>query len=90
MYSSGDKLRVEIAKDNDADYKKRYTSSAIAFDDTWHHVAFTFSDGILKLYIDGVEDTNVTKDYDKSVSYLYSTIDSYRCLIDCIIVFINY
>jgi hypothetical protein len=47
-----------------------------AFDDAWHHIAFTFDSGTLKLFVDGVEDVNPTKTNDHAISSLHdSTAD---------------
>lgn len=62
--SATTKMRVIAV--NDGSYTANngtldFYSSVTAWDNTWHHVAFTFDHGLLKLYIDGVRDTNVTK-----------------------------
>lgn len=43
---------------------KDYRTSVVVFDDAWHHVAFTYAANVLKLYVDGVQDTGaiVTSD----------------------------
>ena len=52
---------------------KRYDSSVDIADDEWHLVTFTFSSDVLKLYIDGVEDTGVNKLTDGTVNTLFSS-----------------
>ena len=43
---------------------KLYLTSEVFLDGTWHHFAFTWGDSTLKIYIDGAEDTSVTKSVD--------------------------
>lgn len=66
-FSVTDKLLVQVLE-LDASAYKQYESSVTAFDSTWHYVGFTFSSGTLKLYVDGVEDTSVTKRADGAVT----------------------
>nr|QNT35644.1 hypothetical protein GNCGGNMO_00006 [uncultured Methanosarcinales archaeon] len=54
---------------------KLYTTSISVLDGTWHHISFTFTSNTLKIYVDGVEDTGVTKTTDNTVSSLYSSSD---------------
>jgi hypothetical protein len=54
-----------------ASHLKKYKSSLTAFDGTWHHVAFTFDEGVLTLFVDGVEDTNPTKVEDGAFTSLH-------------------
>ena len=56
-----------------AAHRKSYYSSIIAFDDSWHLVGFTFDTGTLKLFIDGVEDTNLTKIYDDAITTIHNS-----------------
>lgn len=39
----------------------------------WHMVGFTFSSGVLKIYVDGVEDTNINKVLDDASSIFNGT-----------------
>ena len=75
IVNANGKLRVMLSDDGsfDAGHRKQYTSSVTAFDDSWHHVAFTFDCGVLKLYVDGVEDTCVTKDHDDAIQTLHNS-----------------
>ena len=60
--------RVEIS--NDLTNFKTYSSSVTVNDGQWHHLAYTFDatgNGTLKLYVDGVEDTSVTKTLDANL-----------------------
>ena len=68
------KLRVAVSDDgsyNSTHCKQYYTTSIIA-DDSWHYVGFTFNNGILKLYIDGV-DAEVIKTWDPAITSIYNT-----------------
>jgi len=74
--STNDKLRMLISADGLAvgiGNDKEYQSSITILDGTWHQVAFTFTANILKLYIDGVEDTSVNIITDDVVNTLFST-----------------
>ncbi len=70
-----DKLRIIISNDgrHHVETNKRYMSSITAFDNTWHHVAFTFTNNTLKLYVDGAEDLNPVKYPDAEVLNLYES-----------------
>ena len=71
------KMRIDISDDGtyDAGHRKRYDSSIDVFDNNWHYVVFTFDD-TLRMYIDGQEDTNLTKVYDDAITSLHdSTVD---------------
>ena len=75
MQQSGgeDKIRVMVANTGDGSADKVYVSSVAVYDDAYHKVTFTFNEGVLKLYIDGSEDTDVTKDRDDSFSTLHDS-----------------
>jgi len=62
------KWKVIITADGTANNMKRYTSSGVIMDGSWHHIAFTFDSGALKLYTDGVEDASPTKTDDDAVA----------------------
>lgn len=67
------KLLVFISADGGAVNVKNYSSSVTGLSDgLWHHVAFTWSSGTLKLYIDGVEDTSPTKTTDAAITTIYN------------------
>ncbi len=73
--------RLGVILSNDGRYttgtRKTYFSSITAFDNTWHHVAFTFTSNTLKLYVDGAEDPNPTKSHDDPITTLHeSTADA--------------
>jgi len=65
------KLTVYLSS-NGSTIHKQYNSAATITDDVWHHIAFTFDAGTLKLYIDGVEDTP-TKVSDLACASLYNS-----------------
>lgn len=70
-----DNIRVLL---HDAVVVKAYTTSLTVLDDTWHHFAFVY-DGSeptadqLKVYVDGVHDTGVTKTTDDAATTLNTT-----------------
>jgi len=57
----------------DAGHAKYYVSSIVSLDNIWHLVGFTFDAGTLKLYIDGVEDTNPTKTEDDAITTIHNS-----------------
>jgi hypothetical protein len=67
--SPGDKVTVCVT-DNQTTSKDYFTNS-IVFDNNWHHIGFTWNNGILKLYVDGVE-VAVTKSHDDAIVTLYN------------------
>lgn len=70
-----DKLYISISDDGTfgVGHKKRYYSSVHVFDDVWHLICFVFDAGTLKLYIDGVEDTNITKEFDDAITTIHNS-----------------
>ena len=82
MYSAGegvsDKLKVVVSDNgqySEPGHRKTYRTTTTAFDNTWRFVGFTFDgpNSNLKLYVDGTEDTNVTKIYDDPISEIYNS-----------------
>ena len=72
--SDTDKLKVLLSSNGSfSTDRKSYISSITVLDGTWHLVGFTFTSNILKLIIDGVEDTLVTKAQDTTVNSLYNS-----------------
>ncbi len=74
------KARINVSATGgpyDSSNVKEWNTSYTVLDGNWHHVAFTYlagsPDGVLKVYVDGVEDTNVTRSYNPNVPSLYST-----------------
>lgn len=71
--SSGE-LSVAISDDGTglAGHMKHYISSITAFDNIWHLVGFTFDAGTLKLFVDGLEDTSITKPTDDPITTIHN------------------
>jgi hypothetical protein len=71
----GDQVQVYISDDGSfgVGHRKQYLSSVSPIvDGAWHHFAFTFASGALKLYMDGVEDTTPTKTVDDAITTIYA------------------
>jgi parallel beta-helix repeat protein len=73
--TDGDKLEVIITDDGfgNPGHSKDYISSVAMLDNTWKHVAFTFNNGALSLYINGIKDTNVNKLFDDPIISIFSS-----------------
>jgi hypothetical protein len=56
--STGAKIRVNVRDDNNVTRLSNVTSTGNAFDNTWHHIAWTDTNGAAKLYIDGNLDSS--------------------------------
>lgn len=69
-YTGGTKLMVFLSDDGGI-AKKVYRTSSDLGDGNWHSFAFTWNSGTLKLFVDGTEDTSVSKLTDTSMSSLY-------------------
>jgi len=57
-----------------AGHLKYYITSIDVVDGNWHYFGFTFSSGVLKLYVDGIQDTAVAKTYDDAITAIYSSL----------------
>jgi len=69
-----DVIRVLVSDDgNYAGHSKDYTSSIVVFNNTWHLIGFIFDAGTLKLFVDGVEDTNPTKSSDDAITTIHNS-----------------
>ena len=68
-------MRILISDDGtfDVGHRKNYFSSIVAFDNTPHQIGFTFDAGALKLYVDGIEDTNPTKTSDDAITTIHNS-----------------
>lgn len=66
-------LRVILSDDGtlSSGHNKQYRSSIVIGDDIWHRIGFTWNAGTLKLYIDGVEDTVITKSVDDPITSIH-------------------
>ena len=62
------KMKVLVTEDHVFTNYKVYKGSVDCIDGTWHHIAFTWDNGVLKLYVDGVEDTVITKQQDDAMT----------------------
>ena len=57
--------KVEVIIDNLGDgltARKNYKSLTSILDNRWHYVGFTWNNGTLKLYVDGLEEKNIVHD----------------------------
>ncbi len=71
LLRSGDVAAKWSANISGGGNNKRWSSSVTVFDNTWHHVAYTFSSGTLAMYNDRVLDTGPpTKTVDGAVASL--------------------
>ena len=67
--TNGKKLMVYITGDGTGNVTiKRYYGTTDVSDGTWHHVAFTWGNGTLKLFVDGSEETTTKVDDDTMTS----------------------
>lgn len=64
---------IEVNLYDGTNIQKLYKSSAIFFDGTWKHFAFTFASNVLKIYVNGAEDTGVDKAQDGTLNSWPST-----------------
>lgn len=73
MWLHPTRFQIQLSKDGTwtAGNQKQYFAS-ITWDDTWHHIGFTWSSGTLKLYIDGAEQS-VTKSKDDSYTTIHDS-----------------
>ena len=71
--AAGSGARVVLSSDGGLVNVKDYTTAAAVFDNTWHSVIFTFTGGVLRVYVDGVEDAAVTKTTDATVASLFNS-----------------
>jgi hypothetical protein len=71
--NSSNKFQVSLSTNGilSASTGKIYTTASTYTNDVWYHVVFTFSDNILKIYIDGAEDTPYTKTFDATFSTIH-------------------
>jgi hypothetical protein len=61
----GTPSRLEIIIDHEGDgltTKKNYRSTSLLLDNKWHYVGFTWNNGILNLYFDGIQENNILYD----------------------------
>ena len=59
---------------SDAGHRKSYIgTSLIAFNNEWHLVGFTWNFGVLKLYVDGKEETGINPYADDPITTIYNS-----------------
>lgn len=70
---------IEVVVSNDGSFSaghyKLYYSSLTILENQYNSVGFTFDKGILKLFINGVEDPNPTKVNDDAITTLHNSTD---------------
>ena len=68
------KVRVSLNQGGGNFFGKQYETTANLCDNTWHHLVASFdsSGSSLGIYVDGVEDTTVTKLVDDAMTNLYT------------------
>ena len=71
--TNGKKLMIYLSADGDGlNPIKRYYGTTDVSDGTWHHVAFTWDNGTLKLFVDGSEETTI-KEVDHSMTTILNS-----------------
>ncbi|NCC71368.1 LamG domain-containing protein, partial [bacterium] len=50
---------------------KQYITTSTFNDNIWHHIGFTWNSGVLKVYVDNIEQT-VTKAYDFDFTSIFN------------------
>lgn len=68
-----DDIRVLLSEDGSQWEKQYKTQTAWLADNNWHHVGFTFADNTLKIYVDGIEDTNIIQDSNSPIVSLHQS-----------------
>jgi len=68
-------MQLLVSEDDNVTTRKVYYTSVDVFDGTWNHVFWTFSDNVLKIYINGAEDTPL-KSEDTEVNFVNVTTAS--------------
>jgi len=62
-----------LLSDNGVTVRKNYKTNVVVFDNIWHLCGITWDNGVLKIYIDGVEDTSVTKTTDTAMTSIHNS-----------------
>ncbi len=77
--------KVHVFDDGTGDvgHKKNYQSSIVLLDNTFHLMGFTFNNGTLKIYADGMVDPNPTKTSDDAFTTLFNSTSAVE--IGCIL-----
>ena len=71
------KLRVRLSDDGTS-VTKDYSTVATYSDGAWHHLAFTWGSGTLKLYVDGVLIGSPTLTADNSMTNIFASTEPIR------------
>ena len=83
------KMRIALTE-NGTTFTLHYTTNQAVFDNTWHLYGITFNNGVLKLFMDGEEITDITKTEDTGMTSIYPSVATLRigrynkCLISAI------
>ncbi|MFA6064471.1 MAG: LamG domain-containing protein [archaeon] len=70
--ASGGKLGVGVYSSGTVSPTKYYETSKLVFDNYWHQVGMVWNSGVLKVYVDGVEDSSVNKVADDAFTTIYA------------------
>ena len=70
-------FRVIVRESSAGNYKDYRTTVALN-DGDWHLILYTFAGGVLRLYVDGVEATSLTKSVDDSVTTIGAGDDAWH------------
>ena len=74
LHSTGsDKAKIYVMPNGTFAPRKEYLTSIDVFDGSVHQLVFTWDNGTLKLFVDGIEDTSPTKSVDDTFSSLYNS-----------------
>lgn len=76
-FLSGEYITL-VDKIGDNSVKKRYRSNYDLDDDTWHLLGFSFNNDILKVFIDGVWESGINKDYDNSMTTIRNSTQTFK------------
>ena len=78
IFTSVSKTYFQVSNVWSGDVRKMYYSTITTQDSTPHSIGFTFNDNVLKVFIDGIEDTSVVKQLDPSFSTIYNSSNPLR------------
>jgi hypothetical protein len=68
-YLSSGRLHVTVSTDGTRANSREYETTTTFNDGTWHHIGFTYASGVLKLYVDAVEQPyNIIYDVGVSIN----------------------
>lgn len=78
ILDSGDSTGKAAIQLYEGSTQKRWNTSSVVFDNTWHHLVWTFSSGTLNGYIDRVLDASPIKTVDGSITSLNNSTAGLR------------